>query len=245
MTKPARTTSTLSNPVLQNWRVLLCMHVCLIWPAIVVGIFPLWRLPLVISLCSLAAGIGLSCSRRRGTKRSGLLTLGLATWMLILTLLAMSILSSVLAWIAIWVCWDHVSTLRGLDGDPYYDPCRRGWVVRAADNAVDDMKVAKWVPELVALEAKVLDLSDTQVTDLGLQSIVSVKTLEVLYVENTRLTRKSLKALRQMPRLKFVDLRGTEIPNEVVESVIEGPGGKLWGRVRCAYGGEAQPRQEQ
>jgi hypothetical protein len=59
-----------------------------------------------------------------------------------------------------------------------------------------------------------LDLSDTFLTDAGLEHLTRLPKLRELIVERTQLTDGAVRTLKQMPALVHVDIKGTRITDE-------------------------------
>lgn len=80
--------------------------------------------------------------------------------------------------------------LRGLLGDDFFDPVLQAYMSTNTSN--DDLEHLKALPRL-----RILDLRDTQITDVGLKHLCELRGLKFLWIHNTQVTPEGVKELRE------------------------------------------------
>ena len=98
------------------------------------------------------------------------------------------------------------------------------WFIHCADPAdVDDAKLRLWIPKLRDMNVAGLSLQGARITDDGIASLITVRSLTHVNVSRTDVGDAGLESLSALPHLKVLVLIDTQISNEGLRSLSACP----------------------
>jgi hypothetical protein len=94
---------------------------------------------------------------------------------------------------------------------------KKGWLYGPTPAGADRKRPAK------AVEVKVIDLGDSQVTDKGMRAVLDCVNVESLFLQNTRVTDETLQNLKGFAKLEYLALEKTKVTATGLQAITACP----------------------